>query len=382
MKKIVLSGAMMFVAILCWAEVPITLYHAHPNFNFTEEMFAEHLDFLVDNDYHTVTLDEFMDWRLEGEPLPLRPIVLTFDDNYLDMRYIVYPLLKERDLNAVNFAHIIAINRPDNDDFRPDWPELIQWEEEGVLYTESHSWNHEHLTELSDDDAWFEINDSKIEIEQNMMPGKECKYLAYPYGDYDQQIIDKTESAGYVAAFTTINEKAHRDSPLYEMPRIGTDGVSLEGFKERIGFYDLPADPPAEGWALENEGPHFWYDDGFTSENGYMYCEPGDGSEEAGWKLYLPEEGEYRLHVRWPEVSQAASDTPFVIRHSEGESTLEMNQQQQSDDWVELDTFTFDAETALSVMVNNNADGWVVVGDLWIEPVDLTSVCDWQLYHY
>lgn len=676
MKKVIFCIIVIGISFFLGAEFPITLYHAHDTFNFTEEMFAEHLDFLKDNDYHTVTLDDFMDWRLDGAPMPLRPIVLTFDDNYLGMRYIAYPLLKERGFNAVNFAHMIAINRPDNGDFRPDWPELGQWEDEGVLYTESHSWNHPYLTGESDEDAWFEIHGSKVEIEQNMT-GKTCKYLAYPYGDYDQRIIDKTEAAGYVAAFTTESIRARRDSALYEVPRLATDGVSLEVFKNRVGFYDLPPDPPGEGWTFDSEGVHFhhdvgfvqpsgegngqfdgslstpnnydgivrlafdstgrlylggnngtvWYTDDpfsenptyqtvldeslangiqgiaidgndnvyvsgddapdgviysynsvgnlrwtittgritgctllstgellvtnmggkfflydsangtllgehqvsglanhvrdiaaapddtvfaiqsgsvkevtggnagnlsgysassfgdasynftdwsvrpsvmyydgtvissnfsgttgatthprvfvqdadngsllqiideFTSESfspsgvavlhyndedylfvsgqssqirrytmdgeppeasdyfglGYRYSVPGDGSTEAGWSLYLPahlnpDGDNYRIHVWWPESPEWATNTPFEIQDDNGIHTFNVNQQENSGQWNNLGTYTFDGDTPAHIRINNDADGAVVVDGLWIEPVEPTSVSDWYLY--
>ena len=61
------------------AQFRVLLYHAHPSFSFSQELFVEHMDFLKANDYHTVTLDQFLDWKENNRPMPIRPLVLTLD---------------------------------------------------------------------------------------------------------------------------------------------------------------------------------------------------------------------------------------------------------------------------------------------------------------
>ena len=70
----------IFLAMMCaafasplFAQIPIMIYHAHPNFGYDETLFASHMDFLAANGYHTITLDQFYEWHQNAQPLPLRP---------------------------------------------------------------------------------------------------------------------------------------------------------------------------------------------------------------------------------------------------------------------------------------------------------------------
>ena len=60
-------------------------------------------------------------------------------------------------------------------------------------------------------------------------------WLAYPYGDYDDEVIDVCKKAGIKMAVTTDAGRAHVGSYPFELKRayIGND-ISLARFSERL----------------------------------------------------------------------------------------------------------------------------------------------------
>ena len=56
-----------------------------------------------------------------------------------------------------------------------------------------HTWSHRDLTKLSKDEIMYEVK-----------APFECKYFAYPYGTYNQLVIDCVKEAGYEKAYSVI----------------------------------------------------------------------------------------------------------------------------------------------------------------------------------
>lgn len=370
------------------ARVPVVLYHAHHDgaFGFSEPMFREHMEFLKDNDYTPITLDQLLDWREFDNPLPLRPIVLTFDDNYTGMKTVVAPIMREMEFVGINFAHTDYVGWiPPGDVQRPTWDDLTGWEAEGILLTESHTVTHRDLTALYNNDVIDELVDSRAAIEENI-PDKECLYLAYPYGRYNTFVIEQMELAGYRAGFTTVRQHATRHSKLMEIPRIGVDNTGLSTFIDRIGYHDLPQDPPGKGWSLNVDTPHFILEpEGWNTISGvsqsfgnHIYIAE-NALEKAGWKLYL-DDGYYHLYAWWPNDSSYATNSSFLIEDHEQEHTVYVDQSTKGGEWNLLGHYYFSSDKPASIRLGTEANGTIVADGLWIEPVPETYIEDWHIY--
>ena len=81
----------------------------------------------------------------------------------------------------------------------------------------SHTVTHPHLTELGDDELGEELRRSREQIEDEI--GRPCRYLAYPFGDYDARVARATEAAGYDAAFALASPR--RPLNRFAVPRVG-----------------------------------------------------------------------------------------------------------------------------------------------------------------
>ena len=69
--------------------VPVLNYHQVNDVNISPltipvQVFKEQMDYLHRNGYHTITLDELYDYIVHDTPLPDKPVVITFDDGYID----------------------------------------------------------------------------------------------------------------------------------------------------------------------------------------------------------------------------------------------------------------------------------------------------------
>lgn len=83
----------------------------------------------------------------------------------------------------------------------------------------------------------------------------------------------------------------------------------------------------------------------------------------AEWRPDLPLAGDYLVQVYYVSGGNRASDAPFTVHHVGGSTTVPVNQQVSGEAWVSIGTYTFDAGTAGSVSLANNAGASVVVAD-------------------
>ncbi len=90
-------------------EVPILLYHHVAEVGFGDAVISRtrmesHLAALEKAGYTTVSLAQMRAFVKDGEPLPEKPVLVTFDDGYTSNYTEAFPLLKERNMKAAIFV--------------------------------------------------------------------------------------------------------------------------------------------------------------------------------------------------------------------------------------------------------------------------------------
>ena len=137
-------------------EVPIIMYHLITDkpkyigkYGVTPLEIEKDLQYLKDNDYNTIVIQDLIDFVERGKRLPKKPIVLTFDDGNTSDYTILFPLLQEYDMKAV--AAIIgqptdrytndAADNPKSKYPNMTWPQIKELHESGVIEIQSHSYN-------------------------------------------------------------------------------------------------------------------------------------------------------------------------------------------------------------------------------------------------
>jgi peptidoglycan/xylan/chitin deacetylase (PgdA/CDA1 family) len=133
-----------------------------------------------------------------------KPVVITFDDGYLDTYTTAFPILRAYGLTATVFLVPGCVGTSSGGWGPPIPAPLMTWEHveemarHGISF-QSHTRTHPDLARCSDAVALAELVDSRREIEDRI--GREVVALAYPFGSYDSRVIGLTERAGYRSAW-------------------------------------------------------------------------------------------------------------------------------------------------------------------------------------
>lgn len=180
--------------------IPIVYYHSVKTvpgnaLSMPPEQLEEQMKYLYDHSFESVSLGELYDFFYENGTLPSKPIVITFDDGYKDNYTNALPILRK-----FGFAATVFVTAgQDGPVFltRDEMRELLEagWE------IESHTMTHPDLSKLNPFKLQWELEHSKQLLEQDL--GRKVKFLAYPYGKYNESVVKAARGAGYLMAFTT-----------------------------------------------------------------------------------------------------------------------------------------------------------------------------------
>lgn len=199
-------------------QIPILYYHsvmleAKNEVRMPPDQFEAQMDFLCDNGYQSITLNQLYRAFYQGASLPPKPFVITFDDGYLDNYTTAFPILRRYGFTATVFMVSSYIG---GEDFL-SWPQLKElvasgWEIEG------HTDTHPYLSKIDEITLLHELKSSKELLELGL--GKTVDFLAYPYGDFDSAVLQAVRDTGYLMAFTTERGWANPNSDARQIQRI------------------------------------------------------------------------------------------------------------------------------------------------------------------
>jgi len=203
--------------------------------------FAGQMRMLKRAGYQPISFGALAAARAGAGTLPRRPVLLTFDDGYANLKTNAHPLLKELDFPYTVFLVSERIGKT-NDWVVPDgyeatplltWTEVAAMQRDGGVAFEAHTATHPKLAEISAADARRELAGSKDALEQKL--GTQIKTLCYPYGSVSEAVQDMAGEIGYTQAVTTEFGRVRRgDAPL-RLPRISVYHVPPVSLTYGIG---------------------------------------------------------------------------------------------------------------------------------------------------
>lgn len=205
--------------------VPIVTYHYigyNPNpgkdpmrdeLTTSPQEFEKDLQQIKKSGQTPITLDQFND-DVEN------PVVLTFDDGYVDFYINAYPLLKKYNFKATQFIPTGFIG----DSGYLTWEMIRDMQKSSLISFQSHTATHPNLTYLSYDQILFELKTSKKQLEDKL--GEPVNFLAYPYGANNSLVQFAAQQSGYRAALNTWPAPATELN--FNMPRIRNLGKSVK----------------------------------------------------------------------------------------------------------------------------------------------------------
>ena len=198
--------------------VPVLNYHQvndekHSALTLHVDQFREQMEYLHNQGYNTITLAQLYDYLENGTELPNKPIVITFDDGYVDNYKNVLPILKEYNMKATLFMISDAANTPGFVS-----TEQMHQMEAGGFDIQGHTNHHKILTKIAPTELPDALLGGKTSLEGIL--GEPIEYLAYPGGFNDMLVQYVTKQSGYKMAFTVQPGTVQPGDNLYALNRL------------------------------------------------------------------------------------------------------------------------------------------------------------------
>lgn len=213
----------------------ILIYHAfgskldHDNYGISidPKLFEEHLIFLKDN-YTLLPLNnDTLDNRLD-----IDSVSVTIDDGYKDNLVAIVLLEKYN----IPYTIYISTGFIDKEQYLTK-DDLINISKSPLCTLGTHTINHIPLSNLSKEEQYKELYDSKIELETII--NKKVNCFSYPHGSYDKTSKNTADDLYDIISTSNIgiNSVKQDKQLLKRIEIIASDDISKLN-KKILGYYD------------------------------------------------------------------------------------------------------------------------------------------------
>ncbi|MGI4737097.1 MAG: polysaccharide deacetylase family protein [Janthinobacterium lividum] len=237
--------------------MPVLMYHKIPDaplatkhqIYVTKENFERHLTYFQQHDFTPITFHDYQDFasgRRSLAEFPRRPLILTFDDGYLDNYTNLLPLMQRFGYRGVLYLlgdFGVRYNQWDADtdptEPRADIMDANQKQAFVAAGWEigAHTMRHARLPELPTPAAAAEIQQSKAALEQAL--GTDVISFAYPYGALTEEVKAQVQQAGFTYGVATDTGGLHLEDDRMQIFRINMFPHETPGslFKKTATWY-------------------------------------------------------------------------------------------------------------------------------------------------
>lgn len=181
---------------------PVIYYHSIktiPNneLGMPPEEFEKQISYLAEHGYHSISSLQLYNYYYNNGSLPSHPIMITFDDGYMDNYTTAFPILKKYGFTATVFLIVKKVGDPNC----LTWKEVKELDQEG-WDIQSHTLTHPDLTKISSHLLEQELVESKAILEKEL--SKPIQFFAYPSGKHNDAVVQGVKNTGYLMAFSTL----------------------------------------------------------------------------------------------------------------------------------------------------------------------------------
>ena len=234
------------IAVLCYHNIGTP--EEKSNFPSEEEWtidvsnFEEHLKMLKNNNYKTLKLEEFYNWKQGKNKLPYKSVLITFDDGFLSNYEYAFPLLKKYNMNATVFLignYIPDTNEKWNGNLKTYMSkktiEKVAEEYPNIDFA-SHSYSLHEPGILKNKNYEELLQDGKAFKEKVLKTDIYC----YPFGAYNDDMINALKDNKYKMAFIFgPSKKEYRKASIKDddflVPRLNVSyGMNSKKFLIRL----------------------------------------------------------------------------------------------------------------------------------------------------
>jgi peptidoglycan/xylan/chitin deacetylase (PgdA/CDA1 family) len=221
--------------------IPILMYHqispgpspAFRKYAVTVKAFAAQMQWLTRAGYIPISLDALIAYRSGLGTLPLRPVVITFDDGFRDCAEHAVPILKAQSFTATFYLVAGLVGKTSRwllSERGIEFP-LIDWATARQLVAAGfdcgcHTMSHPRLADLTPALCRDELIGARQLLEDNL--GHGVTHLAYPFGSFNDSVRAIAAETGYRSACSVqVGLSRADDDPLalHRVPICGQDSL-------------------------------------------------------------------------------------------------------------------------------------------------------------
>lgn len=247
------------LTILSYHEIADREQALIPDFAVSPTMFVRQIDWLRNNGYHFVSVDDLLADKAGRRALPDKAVLITFDDGYRSVYDHAWPLLKmlhipsvvavvgiwEEDKGTVNFdGHVIPRDKV------MTWQELRELSDSGLVEIASHSydlhrgipgnpqgnlqpaattrrWLPERKT-YEDEVSYRKRVEADLKMSSELIKqriGRGPRIIAWPYGRYNAGLRAAAARYGMTIGLTLDDGANMEETPLWGLRRILVERV-------------------------------------------------------------------------------------------------------------------------------------------------------------
>lgn len=231
--------------------VPVMMYHHFLKENelgrfknvsttMTDTQFANEMKYLKDKKYETVSTADLLRFMRNEITLPAYSIVLTFDDGLLSTREYAYPILKNYGFQATQFL-ITYRNEYSPAEQLFNYNDLQALSKQDMDYMkdvftyESHTYNLHDMIGNKGKMLLIPYHEVVEDLKRSLTFIPNATAFAYPFGQYNANIIYAVKEAGFTMAFSTKPGYNNPHDDIYQIKRLYSDQqTSLAQFKKMV----------------------------------------------------------------------------------------------------------------------------------------------------
>lgn len=193
--------------------------------NVLESLILEYRD----RGFHFISMDELMTLVEKKHSFPYvrqKNVVFTIDDGYADNYENAYPIFKKYNIPFCIFVckQYVTGETPagEGENYRMlSMEQLLELTKEPLCTIGCHTLSHPELNRLSYNKQLQEISGAKQWLEDTLrIP---MLYMAYPYGEYNEESIHVVQQLNFKSAVSSNQRKCRgnqSESYVYQLPRI------------------------------------------------------------------------------------------------------------------------------------------------------------------
>lgn len=205
--------------------VPVLCYHnitgdgarpSSPLYISANEL-RRQMQVLADSGYHSIQPDELYKYLVQGEPLPSKPVLITFDDSHQEHLSLAAPILEQAGFRGTFFIMTVTIGKKG----------YLSSQDISSLHKRGHTigchtWDHPRISgEKGLPDPDRQLYRSRISLEK--ITSVPVTSFAYPFGAWNEAFVAQLQNNGFHLAFQ-LSAPGMSRFPQFTIRRIMVDG--------------------------------------------------------------------------------------------------------------------------------------------------------------